>query len=158
MTELGKDISDLTFKPAVELAQLIRGPQIGCRQLLDYYLELVEQFNPRINAIVLPDADRARERGRQADAALLRERTGAADGLQRLLGAAPKILGPTACCCRRMAGEGYVKKFRHHDISTNLESSGFVGPFDTVCNEREAQMFHGTAMTSPRVFLNAFLH
>ena len=65
-------MSDLTFKPAVELAQLVRGRQIGCLELLDDYLEHVDQFNPRINAIVVPDVDSARERARQADMALAR--------------------------------------------------------------------------------------
>ena len=65
-------MSDLTFKPAAELAQLIRGRQIGCLELLDDCLEHVEQFNQGINAIVVQDAERARERARQADAALAR--------------------------------------------------------------------------------------
>ena len=51
---------------------MIRGRQIGCLELLDDYLEHVEQFNPGINAIVVLDAERARERARQADAALAR--------------------------------------------------------------------------------------
>ena len=65
-------MNDLTFKSATELAQLIRSRQIGCLELLDDYLEHVEQFNPGINAIVVLDAERARERARQADAALAR--------------------------------------------------------------------------------------
>ena len=65
-------MTDVTFKPAAELAQLIRDRQIGCLELLDHYLERVDQFNPQLNAIVVLDADRARERARQADAALAR--------------------------------------------------------------------------------------
>ena len=65
-------MSDLTFKPAVELAQLTRDRQIGCLELLDDCLEHVDQFNPRINAIVVPDLERARHRARQADTALAR--------------------------------------------------------------------------------------
>ena len=55
-------MTDVTFKPAAELAQLIRDRQIGCLELLDHYLERVNQFNPQLNAIVVLDADRARER------------------------------------------------------------------------------------------------
>ena len=65
-------MTDVTFKPAAELAQLIRDRQIGCLELLDHYLERVNRFNPQLNAIVVLDADRARERARQADAALAR--------------------------------------------------------------------------------------
>ena len=61
-------MSDLTFKPAVELAELIRDRQIGCLELLDHYLERVSRYNPQLNAIIVQDADRAR----QADAALAR--------------------------------------------------------------------------------------
>ena len=65
-------MTDVTFKPAVELAQLIRDRQIGCLELLNDHLEYLDQFNPRINAIVVLDANRARDRARQADAALAR--------------------------------------------------------------------------------------
>ena len=65
-------MTDVTFKPAAELAQQIRDRQIGCLELLDHYLDYVQQYNPQINAIVVLDADRARERARQADAALAR--------------------------------------------------------------------------------------
>ena len=63
---------DVTFKPAVELARLLQDRQVGCLELLDHYLERVSRFNPQLNAIVVLDADRARERARQADAALAR--------------------------------------------------------------------------------------
>ena len=65
-------MSDLTFKPAVELAQMIRDRQIGCLELLDDYLEHVDEFNSRVNAIAVNDGERARQRARQADAALAR--------------------------------------------------------------------------------------
>ena len=65
-------MTDVTFKPAAELAQLIRDRQIGCLELLDHYLERVSRFNPQLNAIIVQDTDRARERARQADAALAR--------------------------------------------------------------------------------------
>jgi len=63
-------MTDATFKSAVELAELIRDRQIGCLELLDDYLDRVDQYNPQIKAIAVQDAKRARERARQADAAL----------------------------------------------------------------------------------------
>ena len=63
---------DVTFKPAAALAQSIRDRQVGCLELLDHYLERVSRFNPQLNAIIVLDVDRARERARQADAALAR--------------------------------------------------------------------------------------
>jgi amidase len=65
-------MNDIAFKSAVELAQMIKNRDIGCVELLEHYLARVEQYNPALNAIVVMDADRARDRAREADAALAR--------------------------------------------------------------------------------------
>ncbi len=65
-------MSDLPFRSAVELAAAIRTRSIGCRELLDLYLSRVERHNPRLNAIVVTDIARARQRAEAADAALAR--------------------------------------------------------------------------------------
>ncbi len=75
-------MSDLHFRPASELAALIRHREISSLELLEHYLARVAQLNPRINAVVHVDAERARERARAADAALARgESWGALHGL-----------------------------------------------------------------------------
>lgn len=63
-------MTELAFKSAVELAAMIRDREIGSEELLDHFLERVERFNGDLNAIVVLDADRARKRAREADAAL----------------------------------------------------------------------------------------
>ena len=63
-------MSELAFKSAVELATMIRDKAIGSLELLDYFLERVERHNGDLNAIVVLDADRARKRATEADAAL----------------------------------------------------------------------------------------
>ena len=65
-------MTDIAFKPAVELAAALRNREIGARELLEHYLERAERFNPRLNAIVHLDATRARARADAADAALAR--------------------------------------------------------------------------------------
>ena len=40
------------------------------RGLLDHYIDRVERYNPSLNAIIVMDVERGRERARQADAAL----------------------------------------------------------------------------------------
>jgi len=60
----------LPFRSAKQLALLIRQKKIGCLELLDFYLERVERYNPKINAIVYMDIEGARKRARQADRAL----------------------------------------------------------------------------------------
>jgi amidase len=63
-------MSDIAFKSAVELAQLIKRRDIGCVELLEHYLDRVQRYNPSLNAIVVLDA--ARARAQEADAALAR--------------------------------------------------------------------------------------
>jgi len=61
------------FRTAKELAADIRRKKIGCLELLDLYLERVEQHNPALNAIVVMDVEGARKRARAADRALSRK-------------------------------------------------------------------------------------
>ncbi|MBO0736853.1 MAG: amidase [Alphaproteobacteria bacterium] len=60
------------FASATELSGEIRGRRIGCGELLDFYLDRAERHNQTLNAIVVWQTDRARERARAADAALAR--------------------------------------------------------------------------------------
>ncbi len=65
-------MSDIAFKSAVELAQMIQHRDIGCLELLEHYLARVEQYNPALNAIIVRDEARARDRAREAERALAR--------------------------------------------------------------------------------------
>jgi amidase len=58
---------DLTYLPATRLAELTRAREIGCLELLDHYIARVERLDPRLNAVVVRDFDRARDRARQLD-------------------------------------------------------------------------------------------
>ena len=61
---------DLCFRPATELAGMLRAREISARELLDAHLARIEQHNPSVNAIVTLDASGAREAADAADAAL----------------------------------------------------------------------------------------
>jgi amidase len=65
-------MSALAFRAACELTNLIRKREISSRELLEHYLTRIEEFNPKLNAVVTIDADRARERADAADQALAR--------------------------------------------------------------------------------------
>ncbi len=65
-------MDDLGFRGAADLAAAIRSRDVSSRELLDHYLARVERFNPRLNAIVTLDIERARARANAADAALAR--------------------------------------------------------------------------------------
>jgi amidase len=55
------------FLPAWRIAELTRAGAIGCLEALDFYLDRTARLNPRVNAIILTDADRARARARALD-------------------------------------------------------------------------------------------
>ena len=63
-------MDQLHYKSAVQLAALIRRKKIGCLELLDHFLARTETYNPKLNAIVWLDKDKARKRAKSADAAL----------------------------------------------------------------------------------------
>ncbi len=58
---------NLSFLSAQALAGLVRKGETGCLELLDHFIGRTERLNPRINAIVVQDFDRARERARAMD-------------------------------------------------------------------------------------------
>ena len=69
-------MTDLAFRPAVELVAALRRKEVGSLELLEHYLERVERLNPRVNAVVTLDAERAREAARAADEATARGEPG----------------------------------------------------------------------------------
>ncbi|MGQ0577569.1 MAG: amidase [Betaproteobacteria bacterium] len=60
---------EVAFASAKKLASLIRRRKVGCVELLELYLKRVARLNPKINAVVVLDEKRARERARKADRA-----------------------------------------------------------------------------------------
>ena len=52
-------MTDLAFAGAAELARRIKNKEVGCVELLTYYLERVDRFNPDLNAIVVDIRDEA---------------------------------------------------------------------------------------------------
>lgn len=57
-----------TFLSATQLADLVRTREIGALELLDHYIARVEKHDPRINAVVVRDFERARTHARALDA------------------------------------------------------------------------------------------
>ncbi|MBO0713409.1 MAG: hypothetical protein J2P59_01545, partial [Acidimicrobiales bacterium] len=63
------DDDELAFLPSVELLALLERGELSSRELLDTYLDRLDRHNKAINAIVTLDAERARQRAREADEA-----------------------------------------------------------------------------------------
>jgi amidase len=61
---------DLCFRPATELAALVRNREVSARELVDAHLDRIGRVNPALNAIVTLDAEGARAAADAADAAL----------------------------------------------------------------------------------------
>src|SRR6266446_6064610 len=65
-------MDERAFASAAGLAGEIRDRRVGCLELLDFFLERAERYNPALNAVVAWQVEPARERARAADAALAR--------------------------------------------------------------------------------------
>ena len=63
---------DLAFRPATELAELIRSGAIGSVELTHHFIERIERFDGDINAVVVRTFERALDDAATADAALAR--------------------------------------------------------------------------------------
>jgi len=65
-------MADVCLRSATALVAALRRREIGCRELLDRYLERVARLNPALNAVVTLDAERARAAAERADRELAR--------------------------------------------------------------------------------------
>src|SRR5437879_1983019 len=60
-------MSDLTFLPAVVMAQQVREKKISPVELANAHLAKIERLNPKLNALVHVDSDRVRREARNAE-------------------------------------------------------------------------------------------
>ncbi len=74
--------ADLAFRPAHELARLLRQRDISAVELLQLYLDRVRRFNPALNAVVVIDDENALQRAQDMDRMLSKgERCGPLHGV-----------------------------------------------------------------------------
>src|SRR5215472_6622669 len=69
------DTTDLCFTPATELAAMIRRRTLSPVEIMDAVLARIEALNPRLNAYLTVDAERAREQAKAAEAAVMQGET-----------------------------------------------------------------------------------
>lgn len=69
MSERAVHASESCFSTATELAEAIARREIGCLEALEMYLARVESDDRRLNAVVVRDFERARQRARALDSA-----------------------------------------------------------------------------------------
>src|SRR5881296_1577773 len=69
------DATDLCFTPATELAAMMRRRTLSPVAIMDAVLARIEALNPRLNAYLAVDAERARAQAKAAEAAVMRGET-----------------------------------------------------------------------------------
>lgn len=65
-------MDELAYADATDLVQRIKSKQISSVQLLEHFIQRMEKYNPEINAIIVTQLDKARQRAKAADEALAR--------------------------------------------------------------------------------------
>lgn len=70
--QAGAITMDIVFSSTTMLAAAIRAGSVSATEVLEAHLAQIDKHNPALNAIITLDAERARERARQADEALAR--------------------------------------------------------------------------------------
>jgi Asp-tRNA(Asn)/Glu-tRNA(Gln) amidotransferase A subunit family amidase len=68
-------MKDLTFLPAVSMAEQVRSKKISPVELVQAHLAKIEKLNPRLNAFVQVDAQRARRAAHDAELAVIQGKT-----------------------------------------------------------------------------------
>jgi Asp-tRNA(Asn)/Glu-tRNA(Gln) amidotransferase A subunit family amidase len=90
------------FGSATQLAVEIRDRRIGCLELLDFHLARAERRNPALNAIIAWQINVARQRARDADAALVKgEAWGPLHGIPMTVKESFNVAGYLAIRCGR---------------------------------------------------------
>jgi amidase len=65
-------MTDLGYRTASDLVAALEAKEVGSRELLDHLLARVEEHDPKLNAVVTLDGERARAAAEEADAATAR--------------------------------------------------------------------------------------
>jgi amidase len=116
-TVAGEPMSDQCHEPAHRLLQRLRERTLAAGELLEQHIARLERVNPALNAVVATQFDAARERAKQADAALQRgESWGPLHGLPMTIKDSFEVAGmPTTC------GAPALKDYRPQQNATAVQ-------------------------------------
>jgi amidase len=115
---------DLVFSNTMELAAAIQARDVSAADVLEAHLAQIALHNPALNAVVTLDAERARQRAREADEALARgERWGPLHGVPFTLKDAHATAG-----MRTTTGFPPLDHVPHEDstVTARLKASGGI--------------------------------
>ena len=143
------------FSTATELAAAIRNKQVSSLELTDMYIDRVERYDAKTNAVVVHDFERGREAAKAADEALARgERTGRLHGVPMTVKEAYDTQGlPTTWGVPELHGNiaaadaDYVRRLKQAGAvlfgKTNV-------PFNLADFQSFNEIYGTTSTTSPR--------
>ena len=80
MPALGKQMTELNFLSAGEMAEGVRAGRFSPVELVDAHIARIEQLNPKLNAFVHLDFESARAHAKKAEAAIAARGKGVAIG------------------------------------------------------------------------------
>jgi len=116
---------DLVFLSAAEIAELVRRKEVSPVEITQAYLERAEQLQPRLNAFVVLDRERALQQARAAEQALLRgEDAGPLYGVPVTIKSSIDVAG-LPCEAGTRLRAGYVAE-RDAPLVARLRAAGAV--------------------------------
>jgi amidase len=86
------------FATATELLAALRAGRVTALELTDLYIRRIERHDPRLNAVVVRDFERARHQARAADQAATRGEPGALLGLPMTIKESFNVIGLSTTC------------------------------------------------------------
>ena len=112
--------SDLMFRSAIELAALVRSGELSARELVQVSLDRIEELNPRLNAFVEIDGERALAAAQEISAGDMRPFAGVPIAIKnnRPVSGLRLTYG-----CSLM--ENYVADY-DHNVTRRLKQAGFI--------------------------------
>ena len=118
-------MNNLLHAPAKTLANLIFDKKISADELLDLHLQRIEEVNPKLNAIVHLDRQRARKEAQAADDAITRgESIGPLHGVPLTIKSCIDVEG-LRCECGSRLRQGYVAS-GDAPLVTRLRAAGAI--------------------------------
>jgi Asp-tRNA(Asn)/Glu-tRNA(Gln) amidotransferase A subunit family amidase len=118
-------MKDLTFLSAVSMAEQIRKKKISPVELVNAHLAKIEKLNPKLNAFVQVDVERAQEAARDAEAAVMNTSPlGPLHGVPISIKSSISVAG-LRCEAGTRLREGFVAR---HDapLVTRLKNAGAI--------------------------------
>lgn len=118
-------MSRKAFQPASELVKAIKNKKISSLDLLEAYIDRIENYNPELNAVIAAEYDAARSRAKKADEALARgEDWGQLHGLPMTIKDNLEVEG-MPCTAGAPALKNHMPK-RNADVVQRLLDQGAV--------------------------------